>query len=135
MNRFLLILTACSLLVCLFVKGMRPKTLKSILVQAGVAIHKVAKTATEIDRKVFHLAGLLVPLTYQINLQLGWTQRECAALCWGITIVGVTGDFLRIHSPFVQRNWPMKSILRDKEVHQLCGGSYFSLGCTLAIHF
>merc|ERR1712151_1327667 len=30
---------------------------------------------------------------------------------------------------------PLKGILRDKEQGQLCGGTYFSLGCTLAIHF
>merc|ERR1712151_446439 len=29
---------------------------------------------------------------------------------------------------------PLKGILRDRELHQLSGGTYFSLGCTLAIH-
>merc|ERR1711920_339638 len=35
--------------------------------------------------------------------------------------------------PIVQRNWPLKSILRDKEFSQLSGGSYFSLGCCLTV--
>merc|ERR1719272_1286492 len=42
---------------------------------------------------------------------------------------------MRVHIPFVARNWPLKSILRDTEQNNLCGGTYFSLGCTLAIHF
>merc|ERR1712072_1421370 len=38
------------------------------------------------------------------------------------------GDILRVYVPFVQRNWPLKKILREKEHGQLCGAAYFSLG-------
>merc|ERR1712107_780307 len=59
---------------------------------------------------------------------------HCCRIVWSITITGCTADMLRLHSPFVARNWPLKDILRGREHSQLCGGSYFSLGCTLAIH-
>merc|ERR1712008_397319 len=68
-------------------------------------------------------------------LQHGASQVFCIRLCWSITLLGISVDMMRIHVPLVQRNWPMKSILRDREQTELCGGSYFSLGCTLAIHF
>ena len=32
-------------------------------------------------------------------------------------------DWLRVHVPFVRDNWPLKSILREKEADRLCGGS------------
>lgn len=135
LTTYIVSLTLTGFMGMLIVRTMRPKVLRGLLQGAGVAIHKVAHTAREIERKTFHIAGLLVPLIYQILLGLGWRQWECARIVWSITIVGCTLDMLRIHVPFVQRNWPLKSILREKEMGHLCGGSYFSLGCTLAIHF
>merc|ERR1711988_112491 len=104
------------------------------MVQAcGVQIRKVARSVREIQRKGFHIAGLLVPLVQLILLRLGFTNSDCIAICWTITIVGTSMDYLRLNSAFVARNWPLRSILREKEHRQLTGGCYFSLGCTLAI--
>ena len=99
----------------------------------GVPLKKLRRTVREIERKTFHMMGLLVPLIYQLLLGIGWTEMECATLCWGITIGGWVADLSRIYIPFVRDNWPLRSILREHEQGQLSGGCFFSLGCTLAI--
>lgn len=132
---FIVILAGSAFVFAVAVRSLHPKDVRRLLCDAGVAIHKVAKTAREIERKLFHLAGLLVPLIYQVLLTYRYSHKACARICWVITITGLSADLMRVHVPWVQRNWPLKSILREKEQGQLCGGSYFALGCTLAIHF
>lgn len=134
LTAYMVVLTFGALCVGVIVRSLRPKKMRRLLHGAGVAIHKVAQTAKEIERKVFHLAGLLVPLIYQILLRQRYSKQFCVRICWTITICGVTADMLRVHVPWVQRNWPLKSILREREENQLCGGTYFSLGCTLSMH-
>eukprot|EP00931_Biecheleriopsis_adriatica_P080256 TRINITY_DN53610_c0_g1_i1.p1 TRINITY_DN53610_c0_g1~~TRINITY_DN53610_c0_g1_i1.p1 ORF type:complete len:285 (+),score=43.15 TRINITY_DN53610_c0_g1_i1:84-938(+) len=131
---YMILLSLCALVFGVTIRSLRPQAMRQLLQDAGVALHKVAKTASEIERKIFHLCGLLVPLIYQILLTQGVDRSLCVGLCWSITLVGAGSDFARIHVPFVRDNWPLKSILRDQEQNSLCGGSYFSLGCTLAIH-
>jgi len=130
---YMTLVTFCGVVVLLLVQYVGPKGMKRALGDAGVAMKKVSKTAREIERKVFHLCGLLVPLTYQVMLSYGFTKVQCARLCWVITGVGFTSDLMRVYIPFVQRNWPMGHILREKEQGQLCGATFFSLGCTLSI--
>lgn len=135
LTAYMVSLSLAALVLLVSIKTLRQKDLRKLLSDLGVAVSKITKTAAEIERKVFHLCGLLVPLIYQILLSLGWSQKACGRIVWSITVSGGILDLLRVHSPWVQRNWPLKSILRDTEQNQLCGGSYFSLGCTLAIHF
>lgn len=132
---FVVMLAGSAFIVTVVVRTMRKKDMKKLLRDAGVAMHKVAKTAQEIERKLFHLAGLLVPLIYQVLLQYGWSQGACCRIVWAITLSGVSLDAMRVYIPFVQRNWPLRSILREQEQKQLCGGTYFSLGCSLTMHF
>lgn len=132
---YMIALSLCALVLLVTIKCLRRKDLRQLLRDGGVALSKITKTAMEIERKVFHLCGLLVPLIYQVLLQLGWSQWACLSIVWSITISGASVDMMRVHIPFVARNWPLKSILREKEQNHLCGGTYFSLGCTLAIHF
>mmetsp|Transcript_15466 Transcript_15466/g.27698 ORF Transcript_15466/g.27698 Transcript_15466/m.27698 type:complete len:289 (-) Transcript_15466:65-931(-) len=134
LTAYMIVLAISGFVVICIIRSLRPKDMRRILTDAGVAIDKVKKTAQEIERKSFHIAGLLVPLIYQVLLQYGFSHKFCTRILWTITISGCTSDMLRIHVPFVARNWPMKSILREQEHTQLCGGSYFSLGCTLVIH-
>eukprot|EP00927_Polykrikos_kofoidii_P061194 TRINITY_DN56061_c0_g1_i1.p1 TRINITY_DN56061_c0_g1~~TRINITY_DN56061_c0_g1_i1.p1 ORF type:complete len:291 (-),score=33.81 TRINITY_DN56061_c0_g1_i1:314-1186(-) len=135
LTSYLAILTLVGLICIIGVTILSPKEIRKHLRSAGVAIHKVAKTASEVERKVFHVCGLLVPLIYQVLLQNGFSKHFCLKILWSITIVGCTCDFMRVRVPWVQRNWPLKGILRGKEETQLCGGTYFALGCTLSIQF
>jgi dolichol kinase len=132
---YMIALSLCALIMLITIKCLRRKDLRQLLRDGGVALSKITKTAMEIERKVFHLCSLLVPLIYQVLLQLGWSQRACLSIVWSSTISAAIVDMMRVHIPFVARNWPLKSILREKEQNHLCGGTYFSLGCTLAIHF
>lgn len=134
LTAYMVVLSLGGLTALLLVRSLRPKDVRRLLRDAGVALHKVANTAREIERKVFHLCGLLVPLIYQVMLRHGYQKWYCVRICWMITVVGCLGDLSRVHVPLVKRNWPLKSILREKEENQLCGSSYFALGCTLAIH-
>ena len=106
---------------------------KNLLASAGVSVRKVARAVTEIERKTFHLAGLLVPLIHQLMLSNGFSNASCVRLCWAITITGVCADCLRLKVDVVRRNWPMRQLLREHEQKQMTGGSSFSLGCTLTI--
>jgi dolichol kinase len=106
---------------------------KNLLASAGVSVRKVARAVREIERKTFHLAGLLVPLIHQLMLSNGFSNASCVRLCWAITITGVCADALRLKVDVVRRNWPMRQLLREHEQKQMTGGSSFSLGCTLTI--
>ncbi|CAE7721893.1 DGK1 [Symbiodinium sp. CCMP2592] len=133
LTAYMSVLALAALVFGITIRSLRPQAVRRLLADAGVAMHKVKKTATEIERKIFHLCGLLVPLVYQLLLTHGVSRSFCVQLCWLITVLGVSADWLRVHVPFVRDHWPLKSILREKEADRLCGGSYFSLGCTLAI--
>ena len=106
---------------------------KGLMQSFGVSMKKVARAVREIERKAFHVAGLLVPLIQLTLLRNGFTTADCSHICWTITAVGWCCDAARLYVPFVARNWPLRSILREHEHRQLTGGCYFSLGCTLSI--
>mmetsp|Transcript_22602 Transcript_22602/g.69495 ORF Transcript_22602/g.69495 Transcript_22602/m.69495 type:complete len:295 (+) Transcript_22602:181-1065(+) len=99
----------------------------------GVPLSHVKRAMREIERKTFHLCGLLVPLVHLLLLRHGVSNAACVRLCWAMTAAGWLMDLARLHVSFVARHWPLRSILRDHEKHQLTGGCYFSLGCTLSI--
>jgi len=109
------------------------RTPSMLLRSWGVPLQRVRRALQEIERKTFHLCGLLVPLVHLALLEYGWPQADCVKLVWTITILGWCGDLTRLNVPFVARNWPLRSIMRDHEAHQLTGGCFFSLGCALAI--
>ena len=99
----------------------------------GVPLRRVKSALRELERKTFHLCGLLVPLIHLALLEGGFRQRTCILMAWAITSIGWSADLARLHIPFVARHWPLQTILRDHEHEQLTGGCYFSLGCTLAM--
>jgi len=122
----------------LWVRFLKPSTLKERLRVIGVAVGKVKRAAKEIERKTFHVCGLLVPLIHLVLLNIGVSQRICAGICWSITIGGWSFEFCRLSFPAVQRMVKasfMGRILRESEEHQLTGSVFFSLGCTMAISF
>jgi len=121
------------ILVTTTVMFKQQKRPKDFLAGLGVSLRRVAKTIREIERKTFHIAGVLVPMTHQFLLGIGWSNEACIQLCAIITFVGWVCDLARLYFPVVARNWPGRSILREKERGQLTGGCYFSLGCTLTI--
>ena len=126
-------LTFAAVLMIITFKSTPNARRQDIVQSCGVSLRKVARSVSEIQRKGFHIAGLLVPLCQLLLLRVGFTQSDCVRLCWTITVVGTSCDWMRLHSAFVARHWPLRSILREHEHKQLTGGCYFSLGCTLAI--
>lgn len=130
---YILALTFMALLLIVQFKRLADAGRENVLRSCGVSLNKISRSIREIKRKGFHLAGLLVPLIQRLLLLNGYTNYDCVRICWTITIVGTSMDWLRVHSKTVAANWPLRSILRDHEHLQLTGGSYFSLGCTLAI--
>ena len=106
---------------------------KDLLKACGVSMRKVASAAREIERKTFHIAGLLVPLIHQILLSHKVSNRFCVQIVVTIAAVGGACDFARLHVPFVAANWPLAHILRDDEKKQLTGGTWYAWGCTLTM--
>lgn len=135
LTAYMISLAGGAFVIIVLLKRLKPSNLRKMLQAGGVAMHKVTKTASEIERKMFHLCSLLIPLIYQVLLHNGYTQMDCAKICWMCTAIGCSYDFVRLHVPFVRDNNPLKSILREKEMNNLCGGSYLALGCTLSIQF
>ena len=118
-----------------YIKSAGVAEIKRTLAESlGVHARKIAQTASEIERKAFHLSGLFFPLLYQFCLSIGWTHAECCQVGWTMCAMTWSVDLSRLYVPFVRRNWPLKSILRDKEQSQLTGTCYFGLGCTLAVN-
>lgn len=95
----------------------------------------VFSAAREIERKTFHLCGLLVPLWYQqMTTTLGFSERFCSQVCIAVTAAVWVSEVARLHIPAVQRMFlksPMGRIMREREKTQMTGTPYFVLGCTL----
>lgn len=133
---YMIVLTLAALTLTAAMKTIRTTDLKRLLQDAGVAVNKVAKTAREIDRKLFKLSGLGVPMIQQILLNLGFANSVCIAMIWTFTISWVLFDIMRIYVPSVRRilDSVFKGILRKDEQDQLSGASYFLIGCALTVH-
>ena len=102
----------------------------------GVRIEKISKSIREIERKTFHLCGLIVPAVFHFSTnKLGWTPEQFQTFCWICTAMVWVGDGLRVLFPKLMEYPPyniLKNILRKKEASQLSGTCYFSAGCTLS---
>lgn len=86
---------------------------------------------------IVHLAGLLLPINYHLLLTFvnGFTQYHGIWIITLLTWSWVTIDCLRVYVPFINRNFPLQSIAREKELHSLSGVSYFMIGNWIAIVF
>ena len=132
---YLFTLLTIGLTIGFLVKIIGRKGLGTFLrVDIAVPARRIAKTAKEIERKTFHLSGLIVPLAYQFCLGRGWSQEECITIAWSVTIGIWLLDFGRLYIPFIRNNWPLDYILRAHERNQLSGTCFFSLGTTLAMN-
>lgn len=135
-----------SLMAVIFITGMvwvvysislsQSGDLKGFVKDMGVSVKRVSRAAKEIERKTFHLCGLIVPVSYTLALDyFGYTQKQFAHFALGVTALIWAGDVARVYIPFVKEHFPMKKLLREKEQDQLSGTCFFSLGCTLSIVF
>lgn len=131
----LCLMTIFGLLSSFYLKTLRPIGMRTLLSQFGVALHKCKKAAQEVDRKTFHLCGLLVPSIYQLLLEIGWSKQSCIRLIWTLTAIGWFMDVLRVYTPLGPKVFPpfMVKILRESEQKQLAGACYFALGCAITI--
>jgi len=122
-----------------YLRTLTAQRTKEFYSSLGVSLKKIAKTVHEMERKTFHLMGLLVPILYEYLMRYHhWTQSDYSTLCWMVTSVVWTADAVRVLLPNSISYFPyslLSRIIRDKERHQLSGTSYFGLGCTLAISF
>ena len=91
---FLVYLSGAALVWGIYVKSIKSKLLRKHIADLGVSLSRVKRAASEIERKVFHLCGLLVPLIYQLLLQKGFSKNFCAGICWTVTIGQVAFHYL-----------------------------------------
>ena len=91
--------------------GMRP-----LIKDFGVRLRRVKKVAGEIERKMFHLSGVGVPVLWLYLQHHGHDRYSLLFAGWCIVATGWAADILRVYVPFVQRNWPLKKILRKKNM-------------------
>jgi len=116
-----------------------PRTLiKQGLRQIGVAIKRISRTIREIERKTFHLSGLILPFFYHLLLHFvkGFTQFHGIIIISTLTFGWVLLDIARVHIPMVQKNFfPLQFIARPNEIESISGVTYYMLGNWLAIVF
>jgi dolichol kinase len=121
----------------IFFRSLSKRGAQTFLKNSGVRLKKVAKATKEIERKGFHMCGLVVPLAYFLSTAvMGYTEKEYAQFCWLCTAVIWVGDGIRLLFPACMTLPPyswMQSIIREKEKTALSGTCYFSLGCTMSI--
>lgn len=134
------------MMTCIFVFGMfwvvysmymsRMGGLQDFVRYFGVRLKRVSRAAREIERKTFHLCGLVVPLTFALSHDyLGWTHLQFTCFSCVITSMVWMADIARLYVPIVRANFPFQRLFREHESHQLSGACYFSMGCLLAIAF
>ncbi len=134
----ILVFIAIILLGCLYeFKTLTSKSQVNLLKRMSISLTKVNKTINEIERKSFHLCGLLVPIFYQIStLYLNWKSIHFVEFSWFCCIITFVGDSIRIVLPCINNYFPytlLNGVIREKEKKKLSGTSYFALGCTLVI--
>lgn len=134
---FIFVLTIIGFTMSVYFQTLNTEDVRALMQNLGVKLSKVKRTALEIERKTFHLTGLIVPLLYHIMMEyFNWTQQDFAYFCWTVTSSVWVADMFRVYVPNGNDYFPfslLKKVLRDKEKAQLSGTSFFSLGCTLAI--
>jgi diacylglycerol kinase (CTP) len=137
MFAFIAILSVVGFSAATYVKTLSTKNADLLIQDFGVRLSKVKRTALEIERKTFHLTGLMVPLLYHVLLEhVGWSQGDFSSFCWTVTACAWLADLFRVYAPNGNDTFPfslLKNVMREKERAQLSGTSFFSLGCTLAI--
>lgn len=118
-------------------KMLSPTDRQHFLSMMSVRKAKVVRAAKEIERKCFHVAGVLVPLWYQTMTEtFGFTERFCICVAIGVTTFVWVSELARLRYPAVQKVFlasPMGKIMRKREVNQMTGTPYFVLGCTLVM--
>jgi dolichol kinase len=139
MFSFIVFLTVVFFGMITYVRSLSAVDASLLFQEVGVKLSKVKRTALEIERKTFHLTGLMVPLLYHVLLvHYGWTQEDYSTFSWTVTICVGAADVFRVYVPGGNDYFPfscMKHIMREKEKAQLSGTIYFALGCTMAIAF
>jgi dolichol kinase len=110
---------------------------QAFLKTLNVRATKVVRAAQEIERKTFHVSGVLVPLWYQTMTEsFGHTERFCAQIAIGVSILVWFSEILRLNSPTFKQLFmasPFGRIMRPREMNQMTGTPYFITGCALVI--
>ncbi len=122
---------------CIFwFRSLSPARTRDFFLSLGVKIQKMHRASLEIERKTFHLTGLLVPLSYHICTAYWWNQADFITFSWRCTAFIWLCDLFRVMVPSSMHYLPfslLRRIIREKEMGQLSGTCYFSLGCTLSM--
>ena len=67
----------------IFFRSLSKRGAQTFLKNSGVRLKKVAKAIKEIERKGFHMCGLIVPLAYFLSTTvMGYTEKEYAPILY-----------------------------------------------------
>jgi diacylglycerol kinase (CTP) len=120
-----------------FLKSLGAGQLQEMLSDYKVNLKKIARTVVELERKTFHMTGLFVPATYELAMRYHFSKSDFVAVAWMCTLIAWSIDVLRLYlGRTAEKTFPftlLYGFIREKERRQLCGTSFFSLGCTVAI--
>lgn len=113
------ILTSACFFVVTYITKINGKGIGHLIREFGVKLRKVKRTALEIERKAFHMTGLMVPLLYLILLEyFEWEQQDFASFSWLVTTCLWSADLIRVYTPNGNDYFPfslLRNIIRDKE--------------------
>lgn len=134
---YLWALICVAVVALLIVKLSSRARLISLLTGSGVAGKRVARSLREIERKVFHVAGLLIPLWYHLMTTRSYMSADaCVAVAVSVSAFVWASELARLNFPWVQQAFMatfMGRIMRERETTQVTGTAYFTTGCALVI--
>lgn len=136
-STYLWAMCSVAVVLLLIVKLSSRSRLTALLTSSGVAGKRVARALREIERKVFHVSGLLIPLWYHLMTTRGhMSANACAAMAISVSAVVWVSELARLNVPRVQQAFMatfMGKIMREREMTQITGTAYFTTGCALVI--
>lgn len=79
----LVILLVLATASTLYLRNLTVQKAKETYQGMGVKLSRITRTALEIERKTFHLTGLVVPILFQILVRCGnYTHADFVKICW-----------------------------------------------------
>lgn len=136
---FLLMVGSLSIVWILAFTHLPSRSIREALRLLGIARRRIARTLKEINRKTFHLCGLIIPITYYVGItNTEVITRRLVTVVLGCFVAFVwTVEILRIFVPSIGRlfvaifgRW-----MREREKTQITGVAYYQLGVFICIAF
>eukprot|EP00761_Pharyngomonas_kirbyi_P014055 gb/GECH01014085.1/.p1 GENE.gb/GECH01014085.1/~~gb/GECH01014085.1/.p1 ORF type:complete len:255 (+),score=28.08 gb/GECH01014085.1/:1-765(+) len=102
----------------------------------GIGVRRAKRLLIEIQRKTFHLLGMLIPGIYYLGLKTDvLTRVSSAAILGALALSTFLFEILRLYSTWFNQVFmsQLGKIMRSKEADRIHGSVFFLTGCFLTV--